>query len=67
MKTITLTLQNKMIVTIENNNIIISIPDECKRDLWEGQLEFWLENDNSIKMLDSGKIRIVKNKIKISK
>ena len=43
---LTIALQNEMKAEIDKNgNIVIDIPEACKRDLWEAQLEYWLEKD----------------------
>ena len=37
---LTIALQNEMNATIDKNgNIVIDIPDSCKRDLWSAQME----------------------------
>lgn len=65
---LTIALQDEMNATIDKNgNIIIDIPDSCKRDLWSAQMEYWLEKDSSncenLK-IDGGFLRVIKNKIK---
>lgn len=66
--TLTIALQNEMKAIIDKNgNIIIDIPDTCKRDLWDAQIEYWLEKDlptyKSAK-IDGGFLRVIKNKIR---
>lgn len=61
-------LQSEMEAEIDKNgNIIIDIPEACKRDLWEAQLEYWLEKDFSTykdAKVDGGFLRVIRNKIK---
>ena len=62
---LTIALQNEMNATIDKNgNIVINIPDSCKRDLWSAQMEYWLEKDSSncenLK-IDGGFLRVIKN------
>ena len=65
---LTIALQTEMKVKLDKNgNIVIDIPDECKRDLWEAQLEYWLEKDLPTRKnakVDGGFLRVIKNKIK---
>lgn len=65
---LTIALQNEMNANIDRNgNIVIDIPDSCKRDLWDAQIEYWLEKDTPTcqnKKLDGGFLRVIKNKIK---
>ena len=60
-------LQNEMKAEIDKNgNIVIEIPNECKRDLWDAQMEYWLEKDMPTwkgAKVDGGYLRIKKNKI----
>ena len=47
--------------------ILIDIPDTCKRDLWDAQIEYWLEKDLPIcknTKIDGGFLRVIRNKIK---
>ena len=66
--TLTIALQNEMKAIIDKNgNIVIDIPDTCKRDLWDAQIEYWLEKDLPIcknTKIDGGFLRVIKNKIK---
>lgn len=66
--TLTIALQNEMKAIIDKNgNIVIDIPDTCKRDLWDAQIEYWLEKDLSIcknTKIDGGFLRVIRNKIK---
>lgn len=66
--TLTIALQNEMKVIIDKNgNIVIDIPDTCKRDLWDAQIEYWLEKDLPIcknTKIDGGFLRVIRNKIK---
>ena len=47
---LTIALQNEMLVKSvpigNGGNIEIDIPDSCKRDLWNAQIEMWLEDGN---------------------
>ena len=65
---LTIALQNEMNVIIDRNgNIVIDIPDDCKRDLWDAQIEYWLEKDFSTHKnakIDGGFLRVIRNKIK---
>lgn len=68
MQKLTLALQDEMQAKIEGHNIIIEIPEECKRDLWLSQISYWLENASDEKLLESGFIRVEHgNKLKVSK
>lgn len=66
---LTIALQDEMDAIVDKNgNIVIYIPDSCKRDLWDAQIEYWLEKDNlncknSVKT-DGGFLRVIRNKIK---
>ena len=66
--TLTIALQNEMKAIIDKNgNIVIDIPDTCKRDLWDAQIEYWLEKDLPIfknTIIDGGFLRVIRNKIK---
>mgnify|MGYP000284969676 CR=1 FL=1 len=66
--TLTIALQNEMKAIIDKNgNIVIDIPDTCKRDLWDAQIEYWLEKDLPIcknTKIDGGFLRVIRNKIK---
>lgn len=67
---LTIALQNEMIVESspvgKGGNIVIDIPDECARDLWDAQIEFWLEdNKNGNKITDNGFLRMLKKKLKL--
>lgn len=66
--TLTIALQNEMKAIIDKNgNIVIDIPDTCKRDLWDAQIEYWLERDLPIcknTKIDGGFLRVIRNKIK---
>lgn len=60
-----LCLQTGMTAEVKNGNVIIKISEECKRDLWKGQITFYFENEN---VKESGNIRIShKNKITMKK
>lgn len=62
---LTLSLQDGMTAELKNGVVVIKIKEECKRDLWKGQITFYLENE---KVVDSGNIRIsYKNKITLHK
>lgn len=66
---LTIALQNEMDVIIDKSgNIVIYIPDSCKRDLWDAQIEYWLEKDNlnckNLVKTDGGFLRVIRNKIK---
>ena len=65
---LTIALQSEMKAEIDKNgNIIIDIPEACKRDLWEAQLEYWLEKDFPTykdAKVDAGFLRVIRNKIK---
>ena len=66
---LTIALQNEMDVIIDKSgNIVIYIPDACKRDLWDAQIEYWLEKDNlnckNLVNTDGGFLRVIRNKIK---
>ena len=65
---LTIVLQREMKAEIDSNgNIVIDIPDACKRDLWEAQLEYWLEKDLPTykkAKVDGGFLRVIRNKIK---
>ena len=63
---LTIALQNEMFVEIKDGNIEIEIPDTCRRDLWQAQLCFWLEDEDE-KLKDSGYLRVNKNKIKLER
>lgn len=65
MNKLTLALQNEMNITIEGKNIVIEIPKECNRDLWKGQISYWLENEFD-ELTESGNLRIT-NKNNLSK
>ncbi len=61
-------LQDGMSVKVVNDRIIITINTETtKRDLWQGQLEYWLTKKDDMKTLSSGYMRIVKNKLQWKK
>lgn len=68
---LTIALQGEMKAEINRDgNIVINIPEACRRDLWEAQLEYWLENDFPTyknAKIDSGFLRIIKNKIKFTR
>lgn len=61
---LTIVLQSEMKAEIDRNgNIVIDIPEACKRDL----LEYWLEKDFPTyknAKVDGGFLRVIKNKIK---
>lgn len=60
-----LCLQTGMTAELKDGNVIIKISEECKRDLWKGQITFYFENET---IKDSGNIRIShQNKITIKK
>ena len=64
--TLTIALQSEMSAKIENGNIVIDIPDSCKRDLWDAQLEYWLEKDFPTyknAKTDGGYLRVKRNKV----
>lgn len=65
---LTIALQSEMKAEIDRNgNIVIDIPEACKRDLWEAQLEYWLEKDFPTyknAKVDGGFFRVIRNKIK---
>lgn len=62
----TLALQNEMKAIInKDGNIEIDIPDACHRDLWDAQIQYWLEENDSIK--DRGFLRVIKKRIKFVK
>lgn len=65
---LTIALQRGMQAEInQDGNIEIDIPDTCKKDLWDAQLEYWLEKDMPTyknAKIDGGFLRIIKNKIK---
>lgn len=65
---LTIALQSEMKAEIDRNgNIVIDIPEACKRDLWEAQLEYWLEKDfftYKNAKADGGFLRVIRNKIK---
>lgn len=65
---LTIALQNEMNAIIDRNrNIVIDIPDNCKRDLWDAQIEYWLEKDfptHKGTKIDGGFLRVIRNKIK---
>lgn len=65
---LTIALQNEMKAELDKNgNIVIDIPEMCKRDLWDAQLEYWLEKDvptNKNEKVDGGFLRVIKSKIK---
>ncbi len=62
---LTLCLMNGMTAELKDGNVIIKISEECKRDLWKGQITFYFENGE---IKDSGNIRIShKNKITMKK
>lgn len=62
---LTLCLQDEMTAEVKNGVVIIKIKEECKRDLWKGQITFYLEDE---KIVDSGNIRIShKNKLTMKK
>ena len=66
--TLTIALQNEMKAIIDKNgNIVIDIPDTCKRDVWDAQIEYQLEKDLPIcknTKIDGGFLRVIRNKIK---
>ena len=69
---LTIALQNEMMVETspigKGGNIVIHIPDVCARDLWDAQIEFWLEDDkNGNKLTDDGFLRILKKKLKLER
>ena len=64
MKVLTLALQREMKATIKDGTITIEIPEDCKMDLWQAQIEMWLEKDN--KLTDSKYLRLNKNKLKLN-
>lgn len=60
-----LCLQTGMTAEVKDGNVIVKISEECKRDLWKGQITFYFKNEN---VKDSGNIRIShKNKITMKK
>lgn len=68
MKNLVIALQDGMKAEIKGNRIIIEIDTEItKRDLWDGQIEYWLTKKDDIKTLTSGYIRLVKNKLQFKK
>lgn len=64
---LTIALQNEMKAEIdENGNVVIYIPDTCKRDLWDAQMEYWLEKcvpEHGNKIIDNGIFRIIRKKL----
>ena len=65
---LTIVLQNEMKADIDKNgNIIIDIPEDCKRDLWDAQMEYWLEKDMPTyknAKVDGGYLRVRRNKMR---
>ena len=65
---LTIALQNEMKAEIDRNgNVVIDIPDDCKRDLWDAQMEYWLEKcvpEHGSKIIDNGFFRIIRNKLR---
>lgn len=65
---LTIALQSEMKAQIDRNgNIVIDIPESCKRDLWDAQFEYWLEKDMPTykdAKIDGGFLRVIRNKIK---
>lgn len=69
---LTIVLQSEMMVESspvgKGGNIVIDIPDECARDLWDAQIEFWLEdNKNGNKITDNGFLRMLKKKLRLER
>lgn len=61
-------LQKGMSVEVKDDRVIITIDTEkTKRDLWTGQLEYWLTKKDTVKTLSSGYMRIIKNKLSFAK
>ncbi len=57
-------LQEGMTAELKGDRVIITIDTEItKRDLWDAQIEFWLNKKDDIKNLSSGYVRIIKNKL----
>lgn len=65
---LTIALQNEMKAEIDRNgNVVIYIPDICKRDLWDAQMEYWLEKcvlEHGNKIIDNGIFRIIRKKLR---
>jgi len=66
--TLELALQDGMSAEIKGDRIIITIDKEVtKRDLWDCQIEFWLNKKDNLKTLSSGYMRVIKNKLQFKK
>lgn len=62
---ITLGLQSEMKACFKNQHTLeITIPETCRRDHWQAQISYWIEGKH---LLESGNLRIVKNRMKIMK
>lgn len=61
-------LQEEMEAEVDKDeNVVINIPNECKRDLWDAQLEYWLEKDFPTyknAKIAAGYIRVIRNKLR---
>jgi len=63
---LTLGLQREMSILVKGNNLEIEILDDCSRDLWKAQIQYWLE-DNDKKVIETGFLRVENNnKLKLS-
>ena len=71
-----LALQDGMSVEVKGDRVIITIDTEkTKRDLWTSQIQMWLSERLSgkddfsgcVKMLSSGYLRVVRNKLNFIK
>jgi len=61
---IQIALQDGMTAELKGDRIFITVDKTVtKRDLWDGQLEFWMNKKDEINNLSSGYLRIIKNKL----
>ena len=65
MKKLTLALQREMKATIQDGTITIEIPDNCKMDLWQAQIEMWLEETDKPRYVHKY-LRMKNNKLKLN-
>jgi len=57
-------LQEGMSVKVDGDRILIEIDEtKTKRDLWSFQIEMWLSNKKTLKVISSGYMRYIRKKL----